>query len=200
MNNTYLESYRKSSQNIKSLPESWARFLDKPEWNWQWYGHLTFRDIINKYDGKADHVHPESAVKTFDKWIHLLNRAAFGVRYWNRTGDGVVWARATELQNRGAIHFHCLIGCIDKPDRAEIRRLDFMDLWWSMAGMARIYQYKPSHGAEFYLSKSCYAWKKGEIDLGGPLVERMTGNFRMDLQQDLFRGLDRRAKAAVAQS
>lgn len=152
-----------------SLPAVWASFLDKPEWHWEWYGHYTFRDVLNQYTGLKHHVHPETAIKTWDKFIHILNRDIYGVKYWKRENKGVVWARGTELQIRGAVHFHALIGLI--PD--HIRRLKYLDEWFIMAGIARIYPYIRGNGAEFYMSKSAYAWKRGEIDLGGPLADRL---------------------------
>jgi len=163
-------SYKQQKQYAKnSLPEVWAHFLDKPEWQWAWFGHFTFRDVFNPYTGIEHPVHPETAIKTWDKFIHILNRDIYGVKYWKRKNKGVVWARATELQIRGALHFHALIGLIP----ASIRRLSYMDTWDSMAGFARIHEYIKGKGAEFYMSKSSYAWKKGEIDLGGPLADRL---------------------------
>lgn len=151
------------------LPEIWATFLDKPEWSWSWYGHFTFRDVLNPYTGLKHHVHPETALKTWDKFIHGLNREIYGVRYWKRKHQGVVWARGTELQIRGAIHFHALIGGIP----STVRRLDYLDVWNDLAGFARIFAYEQGRGAEAYLSKSAYAWKRGEIDLGGPLALKL---------------------------
>lgn len=158
-----------------SLNEVWASFLDKPEWRWDLYGHFTFRDIRRPGESLPHHVHPESANKTWMKFIHHINRKIYGVRYYKRPEDGVVWARGTELQIRGAIHYHALIGCTSAPGSQELRRLDLMDLWYDWAGIARIVQYEPGKGAEGYLSKSAYAWKRGEIDLGGPLKARMNG-------------------------
>ena len=153
---------------MNSLACSYASFLDKPEWNWSLYGHFTFRDRVDD-SGLRKFVHPEAACKIWDKFIHQLNKEIFGNRYYKRKKDGVVWARATEFQIRGALHFHALIGCV--PDR--VRRLDYVDFWYALAGFARIYKYEPGKGAEGYLSKSCYAWKRGEIDLGGPLAVRL---------------------------
>ena len=84
-------------------------------------------------------------------------------------GGSYARERSSEYQVRGAIHYHAIIGRV--PDR--VRRLDYVDRWDDMAGYARIYAYERGKGAEFYLSKSSYAWKHGEIDLGGPLAERM---------------------------
>ncbi len=149
-----------------SLPEVWAAFLDKPEWNWQWYGHFTFRDRDADASGLRRFVHPEAALKIWDGFVHQVNKEIFGNRYYKRKRDGVVWARATEFQVRGAIHYHAIIGRV--PD--TVRRRDYVDHWYSKAGQARIYKYEKGKGAEGYLSKSCYAWKRGEIDLGGPLA------------------------------
>lgn len=154
-----------------SLPQVWAEFLDNPAFEWSLYGHFTFRDVVNVSDGIARHVHPESAGKTWDKFIHNLNRKVFGCRYYKRSGEGVTWARASEYQVRGAIHYHALIGRVPQ----QIKRLELVDQWFSAAGIARIYEYVPNLGAEHYLSKCCYAWKKGEVDLGGPMVELTQG-------------------------
>lgn len=155
---------------VKSLPQVWGEFLNQPEFEWSLYGHFTFRDVLGG-DGVLRHVHPESAGKTWDVFIHELNRKIFGQRYWKRPTEGVSWARASEYQVRGAIHYHAVIGRVPP----EIRRLDLMDKWNARAGYARIYPYEVGRGAEFYLSKSCYAWKKGEIDLGGPMAELKRG-------------------------
>ena len=48
--------------------------------------------------------------------------------------------------------------------------MDYIDKWYELAGLARIYNYEQGKGAEFYMSKSAYAWKRGEIDLSGPLT------------------------------
>ena len=142
------------------LPKAWVDFVS--QWPWSWYCHFTFKD--NPYTDQM--IHPESAVKIHDRFIHILNREIFGVRYWNRPNDGVTWIRATEYQYRGAIHFHDLIGRV--PD--WINRLIYMDLHDKMAGYARIHPYKgKGFGAEEYLCKSAYAFKKGDIDVGGPL-------------------------------
>ncbi len=159
-----------------SLPALWAAFLDKPEWQWRWYGHYTFRDVVSPFDGHSHHVYPETAVKIWDRWIHGLNRETYGVKYWKDSKKGVVWARGTEFQNRGAIHFHALVGLV--PD--TVRRLDYIDKWYELAGFARIYSYEQGKGAEFYMSKSAYAWKRGEIDLGGPLA------FHLDTSQGVI--------------
>lgn len=157
---------RPKSQATPPLSEHWAKFLDNPAFDWALYGHFTFRDVVSQYDGLKRHVHPESADKSWMRFIHNLNRSIFGVRYTGRPGDGVSWARATELQTREAIHYHAVIGRVP----GEIRRLDLMDEWNRSCGFARIYAYEAGKGAEYYLSKSCYAWKHGEIDLGGPLA------------------------------
>jgi hypothetical protein len=95
-------------------------------------------------------IHPESAVKIYDKFIHILNREIFGVRYWNRPNDGVIWIRARENQYRGAIHFHALIGRVPE----WISRLKYMDLHDKMGGYAGIHPYKGKGcGAEEYLCK-----------------------------------------------
>jgi hypothetical protein len=74
-------------------------------------------------------------------------------------------ARSTEIGGKGGLlHFHGLIGRI--PDR--VQRLEWKENWNDVAGFARIFKYDPSLGGASYLSKSAYAWKRGEIDFIGP--------------------------------
>ena len=158
-----------------SLVTSWAGFIDGLQdenngFEWNWFGTWTFRDKQDDGYGNKHHVHPEAAMKAIQQYIHILNRKSYGVRYTKDKRKGVVWALSTEYQTRGAIHYHGLIGCV--PD--HVRRMDFVDLWWQKNGMARIFKYENKKGAEQYLAKNSYAWKKGEIDLGGPLTSRCT--------------------------
>lgn len=145
--------------HVGQLPEVWGHFLS--EWPWSWFTTNTFRD----------EVHPEAADKTWGIWVHQLNRLIFGCRYYKRSADGVIWARGSEYQRRGALHFHALIGRV--PD--WVRRLDWLDQWDELAGFARIEPYDASKGARFYLGK--YVLKGGEVDLGGPLTLSPLYNF-----------------------
>jgi hypothetical protein len=77
----------------------------------------------------------------------------------------VTWARATELQRRGAIHFHALVAGV-----GDLRRLTMMDEWAKLAGWARIRAVQRQDLVRKYVSK--YVAKGGEIDLGGPSVQR----------------------------
>ena len=99
-----------NNQYNPSLADHWAAFLDKPEWRWALYGHFTFRDRNPDDKGLRKFVHPESGGKMWDVFIHTMNKEIFGNRYYKRKNDGVVWARATELQVRGALHYHAIIG------------------------------------------------------------------------------------------
>lgn len=122
--------------------------------NFCWYATLTFREPV----------HPESAHKRFMRWIHKLNRKIYGVRYTKRK-QGVRWVRALEWQKRDVIHFHCLIADIPEewnPEFKDLRRLHWMDEWYKVNGIARIYPYDKNLGACFYLGK--YISKGGEID------------------------------------
>lgn len=136
------------------LQREHAELLQRPEWGWDWFGHLTFRE----------EKHPEAAEKIFGKWVHDINRKIFGSRYWNRKDkDGVLWARGTEMQRRGVIHYHFLMSRVP----GEIKRLVMMDSWDKMAGFARIHPFEAAKGGETYVVK--YAAKGGEIEYGGPL-------------------------------
>ena len=148
------------SSNKYYLPQAWGTWLDgfNP---WSWYGHFTFRGYPT----------PEYADKTWDKWIHALNRSIWGCHYWkHKDSKGVTWARGTELQRRGAIHYHAILGRI--PD--DITRFYWMDEWYKLGGTSNIFAYEHGRGAEYYMSKSTYAWKKGEIDLSANLAQMLT--------------------------
>lgn len=136
------------------MGRDYVELLTRPEWNWSLFGHLTFKEPI----------HPESADKIFMKWVHTINRRVFGVRYWNRKEtDGVIWARALEMQKREVIHFHFLMARVHD----EVKRLWMMDEWGKLAGFARIHPYEAGRGAEQYICK--YVAKGGEIEFGGPI-------------------------------
>jgi len=140
---------------LYQLAQEWSIFISKLPIKWAWYCHHTFRGSP----------HEETADKAYMKFIHLLNREIYGSNYWKDKSKGVVFARGKELQERGAIHYHSLIGHVPE----DIKRMKYMDIWNSMAGFARIYPYEEKKGAEYYLSKSAYAWKHGEIDIRGPI-------------------------------
>jgi len=90
---------------------AWIKFLAAHEWCL--YCHLTFPSRSRKV----------SANRSFDVWIHDLNRRMFGHRYWKRGIVGISWARGSERQERGDVHFHALLGnCkIITPEHAEER-------------------------------------------------------------------------------
>jgi hypothetical protein len=117
--------------------------------------------------------HPERADKCFRVWVSKINRRLFGVR-WSKYGRGVRWARASELQARGALHYHVLMG---GDGLADERRLDWMDEWNKLAGFARIEVPESTGAVVNYCSK--YVTKDGQIDLGGPLgVPSQLGLFK----------------------
>ena len=144
-----------SNPSVKRLPQAWALFLDNPNYHWYWYGHFTFRG----------YPHLEAGNKIFRKFINMLNYACEGRNFWKRPEKCVTWVRSTEYQSRGSLHYHSIIGNITAP----LNRFQYMDIWHELAGYARIYHYEKDRGAEFYLSKSSYAWKQGEIDVSDTL-------------------------------
>jgi len=145
------------------VTEAWADWLTQHDKHdlFSWYCHFTFRPG----QSRRGNIHPEKAEKLFNTFRHRLNQDIFGRNYERRKLDGVLIARATEYgQKSDFLHYHAIIGRV--PDR--VRRLDYKDEWDGLAGFARIYPYDKSQGGAMYLSKSAYAWKRGEIDLIGP--------------------------------
>jgi len=135
----------------QDLKLAWVEFLEK--WTWDWFCTFTFRDLI----------HPEKADKLFRVWICKINRTLYGSR-WYKHGKGIQWVRALEMQRRGVLHYHALIGGVGVQD---LRRLTFMDEWDELAGFARITPVESANGVIGYVCK--YVLKDGEIDLGGGL-------------------------------
>jgi hypothetical protein len=141
------------------LAQAWAEFVHGAPWDW--WVTLTF----------AKAPHPEQAHKAYRLWIHEMNRRVFGINYWKKPHTkGVWWTRATEYQTRGAVHYHALLG-----GTASLDRFEWMRRWEQLAGYARIFPYgmDGKTGAEYYLAKSMYAFKRGEVDVDGPLESRM---------------------------
>lgn len=133
--------------------DAWAAFLERQPWDW--FCTLTFR---------GDAVHPEAADKRFRMWLSKVNRELYGPRWWKH-GQGVRWVRALEMQRRGVLHYHALIGGAGVD---ELRRLVWMDEWNRLAGFARIEPPRDGEAVRRYCAK--YVAKGGEIDLGGPLA------------------------------
>jgi hypothetical protein len=146
----------------EQIAAGFADLVKKYDDQWKWFGTFTFKDDI----------HPEAAHKIWMKFIHQLNREIFGCGYWKRKSKGVIWARGSEYQIRGVLHYHALLGLI--PDR--VRRMNYVDYWEELAGFARIYAYERGKGAEGYISKSAYVFKRGEIDFSDTLVVQPLSN------------------------
>ncbi len=151
-NNTCYLNYSETYEARQAHRQSWIDFIN--HWSWNWFCTFTFR---------GDSVHPEKADKLFRVFISKINRALYGSR-WYKHGQGVKWIRAIEMQRRGVIHYHALIGGVGVED---LRRLTYMDEWDDMAGYARIEPIDSAEAVIAYISK--YVLKDGEIDLGGPL-------------------------------
>ena len=139
----------------EQIANGYAELVKKYDDAWSWFGTFTFKNDI----------HPEAANKVWMKFTHQLNREVFGCRYYKRK-QGVIWSRGSEFQKRGVLHYHALLGLI--PDR--VRRLNYVDYWEELAGFARIYAYERGKGAAEYMTKSAYAFKRGEVDFSDTLT------------------------------
>jgi hypothetical protein len=125
-------------------------------WGWQLYGTGTFKDPI----------HPEAAHKTFRLFERQINEALFGKRHYKRK-EGLLYARAEELQQRDVIHYHFLIaGVPEAPHLAPFVK----QTWQKLAGHAKVVPFEPGRGGEQYLAK--YVAKGGNLEYGGP-IEKM---------------------------
>jgi hypothetical protein len=122
----------------------------------QWFCTLTFRDSV----------HPERAFKAFRVWTNEINRRLYG-RQWHKRGDGIYWVLAWEYQRRGVLHFHALLGDVEDLN-TRIWRLERMDRWDELAGIARVEDIKGHAAVERYVSK--YVVKGGQLDFSRSLT------------------------------
>lgn len=140
---------------------AYADWLKKYDDVWQWYCHFTFRHGTTKHGS----IHPEKADKLFRHFLDQLNTDIFGRNYKKKLSKGVLVARSTEIGGKGGLlHYHALIGRVPE----SVKRVEWKEVWNGLAGFARIYSYDRKQGGAAYLSKSAYAWKRGEIDFIGP--------------------------------
>ena len=141
---------------VTTLAENWITFLDRYQFDWFFTG--TFREAV----------HPENADKIWRRFTNDLNRAIYGRRWKVRSHGGIYWARASERQRRGVLHFHALMGeWQGLNDHA--RRLTWMDNWNELAGFSKIERVIDDTAVRRYLSK--YVIKDGEIDLSDNLAD-----------------------------
>jgi hypothetical protein len=95
----------------QELRDGWVELLGRHAW--EWFCTLTFRE---------DRVHPERGDKLFRVWVNQLHEAVFG-KHWYRRDKRLSWARGSESQARGTLHYHVLLTGV-----GDTRRLTFMDL------------------------------------------------------------------------
>lgn len=150
------------------IAQQWAGFLKRYEWDH--YSHFTFRPnnrVVGLNQSRITYAHPEVAGKALKRLVYGLNEEIFGRRFYKRPHEGIIVAAAMERQKSGNPHFHALMGNIP----SSYRRMSIVDEWYIRQGIARVYEYKKDMGAEEYISKLCYMFKDGklEIDLLGPL-------------------------------
>ncbi len=137
--------------------EYWVDFIKKLDiqiGGWEWFGTWTFREDT----------HPESAVKAYMRLQHQINRKGYGVKYWKDKTLGMSSILAVERQKRGVLHFHSLDG-----GTRDFRRMEAMDRWYSMAGIARVFPFRRRGGAEKYVAKYILKGRPWEVKGGGDL-------------------------------
>ncbi len=136
------------------LVVAWCSFLGT--WCWSWFGTFTFHEVV----------HPERADKLWRHYVRKLNDGLYGMRWRKNNYAGLPWVRALEYQQRGAIHFHCLLGAggVGVPGRW----LAAEALWEELGGgIARVERIATQGLVAAYVAK--YVTKAGEIELGGEL-------------------------------
>jgi len=148
------------TESVYYLPQLWADFLSTFQWDW-------FITVT-----PDDNPHPEALDKLRDTFIHHLNQQIYGRSYWKDKNKGVFWAFGMERQRRGTPHIHGLIGGI--PDFMS-PNIEYNWLRDHGAQFSKIESYRPNAGAEYYMSKSTYAWKRGEVDLSATMKLEQDG-------------------------
>jgi len=149
------------------MQEAWLSMIKKYE-PYDWFVTLTFKDPV----------HIDVADRRFKRWVIDINKALYGGNYVKKK-KGVTWFKAMERQERGVLHFHCLMG---SPDMYRLRRDQYMKTWVTNCGLkgskfrvdhgrfdkiqalpnsldyisngfAIIYKYDSTKGADYYCSK-----------------------------------------------
>jgi len=114
---------------------------------WDWFATLTFRDSKSTY----------SAKRYFNRWLRKLNRRIFGgkAKYQDVS---IPWVLAEERQDRGAIHYHVLLGFTD-----SLMRNEWGKKWWELTGGYGKIDRTRLKGAVYYVTK--YIMKDGDLDV-----------------------------------
>jgi hypothetical protein len=136
----------------------------------EYVGHLTYRDHAD-----IPRHHMAAIVdRRFHHFTGEINRRVYGKR-WMRTGSGVWGVIATE-KIPDFVHHHFIMGGAGL--RANLRRLDIMDMWEELHGIARITDYR-GEAAVRYLTK--YVTKGGLVDVysGAAIRQRVVSVWRM---------------------
>lgn len=143
-------------KDIQGLGIAWAGYILSMPLEFDWFCTQTFRNLV----------HPERADKLHRVLINKLNIEIWGHHYHKDKLKGVVWVRGSERQKRGALHYHTLIAGVT-PD---IKRLKYMDIWNELAGFAKIETPREVLNTAVYLTKHAYAFKEGQVDIGGAVA------------------------------
>lgn len=147
-----------------TLRQEWMGYLvvlptiiGKP---YEYVGHLTYKDHA---DIPRHHM-ADIVERRFRYFVRQVNERVYGKR-WMRQGKGVFGAIATE-KIPDFPHHHFIMG--GEGLRANLRRLDIMDMWEQelQHGIARVTDYRGEAAAR-YLTK--YVTKGGIVDIfAGP--------------------------------
>lgn len=136
------------------IVEGWADWLQGVKWDW--FATLTFRELVTGH---------ELADKAYRVWRSKLNRHFAGARWHTKDDRKYPYVvRAAELQKRGAIHYHCLIGHASDELMLNETRRRFRDVWYRdmRQGIADIQRIYSVDRVTNYVAK--YVGKGGDLD------------------------------------
>lgn len=114
--------------------------------------------------------HPERAAKDFRWWVGQCNDLMHGPRWKRRGIPGLQFCASQELQRRGVLHHHAVMGDptvdLSTYDKASLRA-DFKNLWYRENGIAQVEAPRDAEATAIYVCK--YVIKDGEYELSAEL-------------------------------
>lgn len=144
-----------------TLRQAWGEYIARlPEIigePFEYWGTLTYRSAEELPARHAEDI----TSRRVGYFIGQVNTAIYG-RRWKRKGESVWGAVATEKHLSGYPHHHLIMG--GAKLRQTLKRLQIMDMWDNLYGIARIADYKGEAGAKYIVK---YVGKGSVIDVFG---------------------------------
>jgi len=138
--------------------QAWAEYITRIPTivgrPYEYVGHFTYKDHAEI----PRHHQADICARRWSYFVGEINKRLYGKR-WIRSGKGIFGAIATE-KIPDFPHHHAILG--GEGLREGLRRLDIMDMWDELHGIARVTDYRGEAAAR-YLTK--YVCKGGLVDV-----------------------------------